>query len=264
MRQGNLPNVLSLFYLPSAEHIHTSFYSPGAFTWPAPEGQAPVTNSLTELDLGIPIRAYHLSSVLSVAPRLTSLRWDWYHEGVTTPYGDDKAIDLDEIAAALSVVRETLSTLVITARCMFGANKQFPESSSRGSLQLLADFPSMKRLQAPIAFLMGWSRHKIPWGLADVVPRTIESLTIMDNLWYHHNGYIWNEQAMLEEIKAWLAKPERLPPNLRYFQVLLKSTPNIGLESVSDEFTALGARAGVKVEVSRQRRTCSLKWSHPG
>lgn len=263
VRQQNTANVLSFFYLPSIEHIHTSFDNPEDFKWPAPEGQAPVCHNLTELDLGVPIRTAHLWNILSIAPRLKTLRWDWYHAGITTPFGDDKAIDLDQIAAALSLVRETVTKLIITARCTLGANKEFPQSSSKGSLQLLANFPSIKSLQAPIGFLMGWTHDMSPWKLADVVPRTIESITIMDDLWYYHDSYIWNEQAIIGVIKVWLADTERLPPNLQYFQLYLKNTLELGLGFVTDELTALGARVGVKVEISIQRRTCSLKWSHP-
>lgn len=261
--QQNTPHVLSFFYLPSIEHLHTSFDGPGDFTWPAPGDQVPVSHNLTELDLGCPIRAAHLGKVLSVTPRLRSLRWDWYHGGVTTPFGNDGAVDLDQIAAGLSLVRETLTELVITARCTVGANKQFPQSSSKGSLKLLVDFPAIKKIQAPIAFLMGWSRNTSLWGMADVVPRTTESLSIMDNLWYHHNTYVWNDQVMLDVVKAWLAQPERLPPNLRFFQVLLKDSHKLELGSVIEELVALGSHVGIEVDVSMQRRTCSLKWSHP-
>lgn len=260
LRQLNAPSILSFFYLPSIECIRTSFDHVGPLTWTAPGGRAPVCCNSRELDLGVFFRAAYLEIVLSVAHNLKSLRWNWYHEGVTTPHKDDGLIDLDQVSAALSVVRESLTELVITAKCTRGANTQFTQPSCKGSLQLLANFPSMKTLQAPIAFLMGWSRDDPHWGLSDVVPKTIESLTIKDELWYHHQSYIWNEQAVLDVIRAWLADSERLPPNLRHFRLLLKNTLGLDQRLVSDEFEALGARAGVKVEIVRQRRGCSLKW----
>lgn len=261
MRHQNAPNVLLFFYLPSIEHIRISFDSPGDLSWPAPGGGAPLSHTLTELDLKCPFRAAHLGNILSVTRNLKSLRWDWHHGGVTSPFGDDGVIDLGQIAAALSLVRGTLAELIIMARCTSGANKQFPHCTSRGSLQLLTAFPSIKTLTAPIAFLMGWTRDEQHWDLWDVIPKTVESVTIMDDLWYHQRSYIWIEEATFDVIKTWLANPERLPPNLRHLQLISKNMTGLDLGPVSDELIALGSQSGVKVDIQRRRRTCSLKWS---
>lgn len=87
-----------------------------------------------------------------------------------------------------------------------------------------------------------------------MVFKIAESITIMSNLWYQHGESIWNEQAMVDVVKAWLANPQRLPPNLRYFRLVLKSTLGLELGPVSDEIRALGARVGVTVDISRPRR----------
>lgn len=262
-RQKNIHNVLSFFYLPSIERISASIDSPEHFRWPAPGGEAPVSLHLTELDVTRPCRAAHLGNVLSVAPNLKSLRWDWFHAGVTSPSGDDGVIDLDQIAAALSLVRESITELIITAKCTLGANKIFPEPTSIGSMKILADFPRMKSLQAPIAVLAGWALNDPHWVLSDVVPKTIESVTIMDDLWFNHQTYVWNEQAVLDVIKAWLANPAQLSPNLRHCSLLLKNKLGLDLGPEIDELKALGARVGVTVDVSMQPRKCSLKHLRP-
>lgn len=260
VRQKNLPNILSFFYLPSIERISTSLDSPEHLTWPAPQGRAPASMGLTELELVRPFVTAHLSNVLSVVHGLKSLRWDWYHGGVTSPSGDNGVIDLDQIAAALSLARESLTEITITAKCTLGANKHFAKPNSQGSLQLLANFPRMRSLQAPIAFLMGWSREDSHWGLSDVVPGTVESVTIMDELWYHHHKYIWREEAVLDVIKAWLADPGKLPPNLRYCRLAMKNTVGLELAPKCDQLKSLGALVGVRVEILTQRRKCSLHW----
>lgn len=257
-RHRNAPNALSFFYLPSLQRIRTSFDTSGDFTWPALGGEAPVLHNLTELDLGCPFRAVHLGKLLSATPNLKSLRWDWYHEGTTTPFGDVGVIELGQIAAALSLVQESLAELAITARCTFGANKRFSQCTSRGSLQPLAAFPSLKSLQAPIAFLMGWTRDQPHWKLSDVIPQTVEAVSIMDELWYHHPTYIWNEEAIFDVIKAWLAPLERIPPNLRHFQLSSKNIAEQDLGPVTNELRALGSPRGVKVDILTQRRPCSL------
>lgn len=256
MRHENAPNVLSFFYLPSLERIRTSFDTPGDLTWPASGAEAPDLRNLTELDLGYPFRAVHLGKLLSATPNLKSLRWDWYHEGTTTRVGDGGVIELGQIATALSLVQESLTDLTITARCTRGVNEQLAHCISRGSLQPLAAFPSLKSLQAPIAFLMGWTRDEPHWKLSDVIPQTVESITIMDELWYHHPTYMWNKGAILNVIKAWLATPERLPPNLRQFQLNLKSITELNLEPVSDQLRALVSHRGVNVDILRQQPSC--------
>lgn len=261
MRHQNAPNVLLFFYLPSIERIRISFDCPGDFTWPSPRCEAPLSHTLRELDLGCPFRAAYLGNTLSVTRNLKSLRWDWHHGGVTSPFGDDGVIDLGQIAAALSIVQETLEQLIITARCTFGANKQFPHCTSRGSLQLLAAFPSIKTLKVPIAFLMGWTRDEQHWNLWDVIPKTVESVIIMDDLWYHNRSYIWTEKAIFDVIKTRLSTPERLPPHLRHLQLISKTRTGLDLGPVGDELKALGSQRGINVDIQRQRRTCSLKWS---
>lgn len=261
VRHENAPNVLLFFYLPSIERIRISFDRPGDLIWPALGGEAPLSHTLRDLDIGCPFRAVHLGTILAVTRNLKSLRWDWHHGGVTSPFGDDGVIDLGQIATALSLVQGTLEQLIITAKCTFGANKQFPRCASRGSLQLLAAFPSIKTLKAPIAFLMGWTRDEQHWNLWDVIPKTIESVIVMDDLWYHHRSYIWTEEAIFDVIKTWLSSPERLPPNLRYLQLVSKRKTGVDLGPIIDEFKALGSQSGFIVDIQRQRRTCSLKWS---
>jgi hypothetical protein len=91
-------------------------------------------------------------------------------------------VDLDEVATALSHVRNTLKDLTISARCGTGwQHPNFPVLDMKGSLTALIDFCQLEKLQIPLLFLASFTPDtKI--RLKDVVPRHIQSLTITDDL----------------------------------------------------------------------------------
>jgi hypothetical protein len=186
----NTAAILPFFYLPNLQHLSASIDNPGKWTWPAP--QAPLPSKLESLELRT-IREGYLGEVLAVTKNLKTLRWKWYYDSDVEDDFVTQTMDLNQIAAALFNVQETLTDLIITADCQPGVNDQFfPGLEVVGSLKLLVFFNQIKILQIPLAFLVGFAQD---WTkrLKDVISRNVVFLTIMDDLAQQNRDYLEEE-----------------------------------------------------------------------
>ncbi|KAB8228860.1 uncharacterized protein BDW43DRAFT_315499 [Aspergillus alliaceus] len=108
----NTADVLPLFYLPSVEQIWAFVDTPVTFIWPG--RYPPDPSRFASLDVTM-LREGHLGQMLSVTRGLRKLQWDWYYRPDLEDRFVTDIIDLDQIAADLSHVQETLADLTITA-----------------------------------------------------------------------------------------------------------------------------------------------------
>lgn len=133
-----------------------------------------------------------------------------------------QTVDLDQIAAALSQVRGTLTELTITADCQPGVNGQlFPGLEAVGLLRALVNFDRLKTLQIPLAFLVGFAQDETK-RLQDFTRRNVEFLTITDDLALQNSDYLeeewplweWRDYASLGLLRSWLKEWTRCTPHL--------------------------------------------------
>ncbi|KAI5924064.1 hypothetical protein F4810DRAFT_665501 [Camillea tinctor] len=213
----NTLDVLPLFYLPSAQRISVSIDNPNIFkrrnhwdipspisipdalTWPAQHAPEPICIESLDLEM---IREGPLGKLLSVTKNLKMLHWNWYHmanggDQFTTPL-----INLDQISADLAHVRHTLTDLTITATCEYD-EIDYPPLQTHGSLSSIVDFEMLKRLQIPLAFLLGFPSETTR-RLGDTLPRNIETLCITEDLSERDENY-WGEADVFEAIESWIS-----------------------------------------------------------
>ncbi|PYI33764.1 hypothetical protein BP00DRAFT_485163 [Aspergillus indologenus CBS 114.80] len=254
--------VLPFFYLPNIQRISAAIENTDTFAWPA--ACLPDPSQLTSIYLA-DIREANLGSLLSVTRNLQSLRWTWYydvgvHDAIVVPI-----INLDGIAAALSHVRNTLKDLTIFAEAPIGGNDQFyPAVKTEGSLRALVEFDKLKRLQIPLAFLVGFAQDTTK-RLQDVLPRNIEYLSITDELGLQNDDgmvetwpiYEWQDFALLILLRTWLEDWRTYTPHLRGISLVYEEIDtNVGEwpPDLRHQLTELGTQAGVRLELVEWKR----------
>ncbi|RJE26611.1 hypothetical protein PHISCL_01025 [Aspergillus sclerotialis] len=250
----NTADVLPLFYLPSLQCMSVSIRNPEVWTWPT---DLPVPSKLTFLNL-TSIREGQLGEILAVTQNLKTLRWEWYYDAGVADEFVTKTIALDQIASAISHVRDSLTDLTITGNCQPSAavGDQFqPGLQAVGSLDAMASF-NIRRLQIPLAFLVGFAQDTTK-RLQDVIPRNIEFLTITDDLAMQNMDYLedwplfeWKDDAILELLQSWLKEWTICTPNLRRITLSLCW---IDMDEWSPKKRAqlrdLGAESGILLEL---------------
>ncbi|OQD78002.1 hypothetical protein PENANT_c101G06084 [Penicillium antarcticum] len=216
----NTQDILPLFYLPSVKRIRALVDNPATFIWTGKNPPNPWR--LTSLDLHM-LRERHLGQVLSVTPRLQKLKWDWYYRSDLQDDSVTDIIDLDQIATGLSHVQETLTDLTITAGSNgYKADLKEPELQFSESFKVFSGLCTLKRLEVPIAFLLGFSPSTSKANsLAVGLPRSLEWLTLTDGLCMQEQ-WEWEMETdyFLEAIGSWLRNWKRYTPNLRGFCLL--------------------------------------------
>ncbi|KAM7206957.1 hypothetical protein V8F33_000056 [Rhypophila sp. PSN 637] len=205
--------ILPYLYLPSVEHLkltisNASHDSSGNHDsrrcWSILEDDTsesrPMPTSLKTLELDL-IREGRLGQILKVAKvaNLTSLRWTWFYDQALH---DNKymtnIIDMDQIAADLSHVSQTLKELSISAvvRCTGPDIITIKGSDLRATF---SPFNALRRLQIPLAFLVGFSPPPdgalTPWSL----PRTLEHLILTDDI-----SWRWRTEDVESLFREWL------------------------------------------------------------
>lgn len=246
----NTADMLSLFYLPAAENISVSIDNPpSGFAWPAEHPPSP--SNLRSLELTM-LREGHLGQILSTTTGLTRLEWSWFYcAGIRDRFVTD-VINLDNIAADLSRVRATLTDLAITAvASMSSGDIDYPPVTVQGSFEALAKFEALKRLEAPLPFLMASMSPDGARELGSFLPRNLEELTITDDLYLQEN-YGWGEDEFPAAIRAWMEDWKRFTPRIRKFHLLLRlmDYDDWGPEA-RQQLRDLGARVGVSVEITK-------------
>ncbi|KAL3474097.1 hypothetical protein BJX99DRAFT_232173 [Aspergillus californicus] len=251
----NTADILPLFYLPAIKYLSASIQNPDKWAWPCKH--QPTATKLTSLDL-TNIREAHLGEVLAVTPNLETLRWKWYYDQGVRDTFTTQTVNLDQIATAISHVQKTLTTLTITADCSIAhaiGCPFLPGLKSHGSLKPIAHFTTIKTLQIPWAFLVGFSPETNPTQrLQDVIPRNIESLILTDDLALQNIDYMepwpaweWEYSTILDVLEAWLEDEWAMyTPRLRCVTLVLSW---IDVDRDRGLFAALGARVGVRLEL---------------
>ncbi|OJJ98444.1 hypothetical protein ASPACDRAFT_53325 [Aspergillus aculeatus ATCC 16872] len=254
--------VLPFFYLPHVKHISAAVENTGTFAWPV--ACLPDPSSLTSIYLA-DIREANLGSLLSVTRNLQSLRWTWYYDYGVLDAIVVPIINLDGIAAALSHVRDTLTDLTIFAEAPLGGGDQFhPAVKTEGSLRTMVEFDKLKRLQIPLAFLVGFAQDTTK-RLQDVLPRNIEYLSLTDELGFQNNDgfvetwpmYEWQDFALLILLRTWLEDWRTYTPHLRGISLVYEEMDTNQGEwppELRHQLTELGTQAGVRLELVEWKR----------
>ncbi|PLB36520.1 uncharacterized protein BDW47DRAFT_132712 [Aspergillus candidus] len=252
----NTADVLPLFYLPSVERIRTLVDNPStAFIWP---GECPPNPSrLVSLDLTM-LREGPLGQVLSVTRGLQKLRWDWYYRPDLQDRFVTDIIDLNQIAADLSHIQETLTDLTITAGSdVSQADPEKPELTFRGSFTPFRGLDELKRLEVPMAFLLGFA----PWepnvvSLEEALSKNIEWLTITDDLCLQQEWeWSYESEYLSRVVGSWLQDWKEFTPRLRGFCLLGKVFRVRDWDpAMIQGFRDIGAQTGIQVEIIEDGR----------
>ena len=213
----NAADILPFFYLPAIQHISATIDNPLSFVWPM---KSPlVASTLISLDIEV-LREGHLREILRTTTRLKKLRWCWlYAQEIDDGQFVTSVIDLDRIAEALISIRDTLTDLAIEAEAQ-SLQAEWVPLTITGSLQALANFDKMERLELPQCFLYGGFTSTEAKPIAHLLPRNIQYLAITDELWDNEN-YQWDlkEEHLEESITMWLSDWRTSTPNLRTFHL---------------------------------------------
>jgi hypothetical protein len=246
-------DVLPLFYLPSIEQIRTLVDNPATFMWPGE--YPPIPSKLTSLDLRM-LREGPLGQVLSVTRGLRKLKWDWYYREDIKDHFVTDIINLDQIAADLSHIQETLTDLTITAATDLAESApEHPEVIFHGSFKTFSGLRMLKNLEVPVAFLLGFSPSTPNVvGLEEALPKNIEWLTINDDLCLQREWeWEFETEYLLRAVRSWLQDWKRFTPCLQGFRLLSRIfklqdwDPEL-IEGLRD----IGAQAGIQVQIVKE------------
>ncbi|GAB1192899.1 hypothetical protein APSETT444_002098 [Aspergillus pseudonomiae] len=246
----NTADALSLFYLPSVEHIWTVVDNPATFMWPGV--YPPNPSRLVSLDLTM-LREGHLGQVLSATPRLRKLRWDWHYRPDLKDRFVTDIIDLDQIAADLSHVQETLTDLTITAGSDVSlADPELPTLNFRGSFKAFSGLHMLENLEVPISFFLGFSsKEPNVVGLGEALPKNIQWLTVTDDLCFQCEWeWYWEAESLFEAFRSWLQDCKKALPRLQGFRLLMKVLKVRDWEAeMIQGLRDMGTRTGFQVEI---------------
>ena len=247
----NTQDILPLFYLPLVTRIRALVDNPATFAWT--RKNPPNPRRLTTLDLTM-LRERHLGQVLSVTPRLQKLEWDWHYRWDLEDDSVTDIIDLDQIAAGLSHVKENLTDLTITAGSeRYKADLEDPDVQFSGSFKVFSGLENLKILQVPIPFLLGFSPSESKANhLPVALPPSLEWLTLTDD--FSSNAqwmWEWEPDYLLEVIRSWLQDWKRHTPNLRGFCLLESEMKTIGWQpDIIQGLRDLGTQSGIEVQIT--------------
>ena len=244
----NTTELLSIFYLPSIQRVSVTIDSPIAFSWPFPKPPDPAQLKALKL---YHIREGHLEKFLSTMRALKTLRWDWvYRSTLKDDVINIPVMNLDQIVADLSHVRDTLTDLTITADIFISKSEtESPTVEIKGSLEGIVDFDGLKRMRIPVPFLVGFSINPSK-RLADVLPRNIEFLTITDDLFLIRQ-YEWHDVDILGIIGTWLQDWKTSTPNLQGFHLFVQEVNDEWGPTMRQQLRELCTGAGVQVEITK-------------
>ncbi|KAL4891311.1 hypothetical protein BDV59DRAFT_183044 [Aspergillus ambiguus] len=247
----NTADILPLFYLPSVQRIRTLIDNPATLVWPGEHRPNP--SRLASLDLAM-LREGHLGQVLSVTRGLRKLQWDWYYRPDLQDQFVTDIINLDQIAADLAHVQDTLTDLTITAASdVAQADPELPELIIRGSFKLFTGLYRLEKLEVPIPFLLGFA----PWTpnvvcLAEALPKSIQWLTVTDDLCLQQEWeWVYETEYLFQTFRSWLQGWRNSTPNLRGFRLLTKvgrvdDWDPVIIQGLRD----LGAQTSIQVQVT--------------
>ncbi|KAK4238594.1 hypothetical protein C8A03DRAFT_33347, partial [Achaetomium macrosporum] len=255
----NTEDVLPFFYAPSLKEISVTIDDPLGPVFPRPT-DPPLAHGLASLRLAH-IRESHLGPLLSIAPRLRSLHWEWRFDPDAEDQFNTPVVDLDLLMPALAHLRDTLTELSITAICSFANEAPMPPPLRvQGSTKSLAGFNQFKKLFIPLVFLTGFALP-VRKKLGSCLPPNPEDLTLTDDLFFDIDDE-WEEAGHTSAMRAWLADVETSTPRLRKLLLVLQSTESeIGSEDldVRNQIRELTSRGGIELRVEQVHGVYSLR-----
>ncbi|OKP01432.1 hypothetical protein PENSUB_7422 [Penicillium subrubescens] len=171
----------------------------------------------------------------------------------------EPTLDLDKVGTALSHVQETLTNLTITADVQPAAavgDQFYPGLQAVGSLTALSKFDRIKKLQIPLAFLVGLAEDRTK-RLQDVISRNVEFLTITDDLGLQNCDYLeewllweWKNYTILELLESFMR--EGTTPYLKRITLLLEwidSDTNQWSTRAKEQLQGLSVQTGIPLEI---------------
>ncbi|RJE18279.1 hypothetical protein PHISCL_09383 [Aspergillus sclerotialis] len=256
----NTPDFLPLFYLRNVECMSVSIKSSAAFEWPV--AYLPEPSRLTSLHL-TSVREAHLSDMLQVTKNLRKLSWEWYYDYGLDDEFNKPIVYLDHIDSALSHVPPTLRELNISADIGIGGNDcWYPGVSIKGSLHKMADLHHVKRLQIPLAFLVGFVQDTTK-QLQDMMPRNIEFVTLTYDLCIQEDPqrrpdmpeWDWEDSGVLGLLQSWLGFWKSCTPCLCGILLIVESPEeHIGVwdSDMIRRLSDLSIRSGIQIDIERR------------
>jgi hypothetical protein len=256
MRSYNTTDALSLFYLPSIQHISVSIDNPSSFAWPNPK--PPIASTLQSLNLTM-IRETNLGKILSATKNLKKLQWDWCYMEELNDAWMTRVLDLSEILASLSRVKNTLTDLKITSQAIIDSFDDGLEI--RGSFTGLSEFDSLQKLEVPAIFLSASLVSGAIVELKESLPRNLNALTLSDPLIYSQEETDWAQGELFDNIIwDWLRDWRAHTPHLRHFCLHLYSSRLFDWGwSQERSLEAFSSSLELKVEILERRFDCNGK-----
>jgi hypothetical protein len=256
----NTANFLPFLYLPNVERMSVSIRSSATFKWPI--AYPPDPSRLKSLQLSS-IREAHLIDILSVTKGLEKLSWEWYYDSGLDDEFNKPTVNLDQIASALAHISPTLTELRISADVGIGGHDiGYPGVRIKGSLHQLADLHYVKRLEIPLAFLVGFVQDTTKI-LKDSMPRNLEFLTLTYDLSIQEDRlgrvdmpeWDWEDWAVLGLLQSWLGVWKSCTPCLRGITLIVDSPEeHIGVwdSAMMCQLSDLSIRTGIQLDVTRR------------
>jgi hypothetical protein len=256
----NTANVLAFFYAPSLKEITITIDNPlgPVLPWPT---DPPLALGLTSLRLGH-LREPYLGPLLSIAPRLRSLHWEWGFEVDAEDHANTPVVDLDLLMPALAPLKDTLTELSIVAQCFHSYDDPAFPLRVQGSAKSLAGFHQLKKLFIPLAFLTGFTLP-VRESLASYLPANLEDLTLTDELFLVVDEKNWDAQeaCRTSAIRAWLADVKASTPRLRKLLLVLEfkdSEISSDALDIRNQIRKLACREGIEFGIERYHDASSL------
>jgi len=187
-----------------------------------------------------------------VADQLQSLNWEWYYCEDYSDHAHRPIIDLAQLTAGISHVRNTLAELVLSATSDVGRNVDLPSLTIRGSLRAIASFDKLRKFTVPLIFLLGFSSDNTK-RIENFLPQSLEFLTITDHLCFH-DQYEWTDREVLSVLESWLEDFQTSTPHLCEVAFFLRQTDDNWNQAIRDEFQKLCLRVGIRGKVTKLLR----------
>ena len=136
---------------------------------------------------------------------------------------DERWQDCSLLTAALQQVQRTLKELDLGLSVYSEAAEEtedlviYPVIGQLGSLR---EFPSLRKLKAPIMALLEWSPGGLPLRIAEVVPAGLTHLGLTEAM-VEQCTYKWDEELILEELAAFLGFWRSATPDLQVVEAWL-------------------------------------------
>lgn len=251
-------SLVPLFSLPSIRRIEAHrVYDSGE---PVPATPGVTCQTLRELRLiRCQLTEESLGRVLAAAPKLTTLHCDLVLDAEHV----SGWFDLGKIRASLDGLRSSLEDLSLALNLWSSTAIDCGEKGLwgiRGSLGSLRDFEHLTRLSVSLPVLLGW-HVKCSVKLADVLPASIRSLTITNEMffWWHYewDGVDWDKKRSENAIPRWRWIEEKIveylegrPGSLEQLVLDISTTGEAERSTrLRDTLVSKGQDVGVKVVV---------------